>query len=82
LRYFKKRDWYYLLGMPGIIYRSKSMLGPWESSLRSYFDYNMRHNACLVRGDTLYVVWSRVGDSPESLLISKMDISNPDWDEW
>ena len=58
------------------------MFGPWEASLRSYFDHNMRHNACLVRGDTLYVVWSRVGDIPESLLISKMDISNPDWEEW
>jgi hypothetical protein len=70
LKYFKKRDWFYLLGSPGLIYRSNSLLGPWEVRYKSIFENNMRNPACLVRGDTLYVVWSRIGDKAEPLLIS------------
>ena len=41
----------------------------------------MRHSALLVREDTLYVFWTQVGDIPERILLSTIDISR-DWLEW
>ena len=41
----------------------------------------MRHAALLVRGDTLFVFWSNVGDEPEHILVSTIDISG-DWSGW
>jgi len=35
----------------------------------------MRHSALLKRGDLLYVFWSRVGDTPAHILLSKVDIT-------
>ena len=32
--------------------------------------------------DTLYVFWSRVGDSPERILFSSVDLSPDDWNDW
>ena len=37
--------------------------------------------AGLKRGDTLYVFWSRVGDTPEHILLTTVDISG-DWSTW
>ena len=82
LRYFSKRGHHYLLGSPGILFKGDSFYGPWEPRYFSLFDHNMRHPAVLVRGDTLYVAWSKVGDKPEHILLSKVDISSPDWEEW
>ena len=42
---------------------------------------NMRHAAVIIRDDTLYVFWTRVGDAPETLLLSTIDI-NGDWSTW
>jgi hypothetical protein len=41
----------------------------------------MRHAALLLRGDSLNVFWSRVGDIPERILMSTIDLSE-DWQEW
>ena len=46
------------------------------------FEPDMRHAGLLVEGSTLYVFWSRVGDAPEKLLLSQIDLSKPDWDQW
>ncbi|MEM6623344.1 MAG: hypothetical protein AAF674_14020 [Pseudomonadota bacterium] len=42
---------------------------------------NPRHVAVLVRGDTLHVVFSRIGDAPERLLHTTIDLSG-DWRVW
>lgn len=41
----------------------------------------MRHAALLVRDKNLMVFWTRVGDTPERILLSTIDISEP-WETW
>jgi hypothetical protein len=40
-----------------------------------------RHVAVRVRGDTLDVVYSRIGDAPERLLLSRVKLGS-DWRKW
>ena len=40
-----------------------------------------RHSAVLVRGDTLHVLWTRIGDAPERILHSTVPLT-PDWRDW
>jgi hypothetical protein len=45
------------------------------------FPLGHRHNAVLVRGGTLHVFWTRIGDAPERILYSAIDLT-PDWRDW
>ena len=74
LRVFQHRGETYGLAMPGQIYRNFEP-GP------ILFNPKMRHAALLKRGDTLYVFWTQVGDAPESILVSQIDLSG-DWRTW
>ena len=82
LRMFKYRDDYYGLSMPGMLCRSKNGLTDFEIRPKLAFGANMRHSALLPRGSTLYVFWSRVGDTPERILCSTIDIGPKDWKKW
>lgn len=42
---------------------------------------SIRHVAVLVRGDRLHVVYSCIGDNPERLFHTELDIA-PDWPDW
>jgi hypothetical protein len=66
--------------MPGMFYRSEDGLGGFEEG-PTLFNSNMRHNAVLLRGDRLYVFWTQVGDVPERILLSRIDVSGT-WDQW
>ena len=66
--------------MPGQFYRGATPLSGFEEG-PLLFEPDMRHNALLMRGDTLHVFWSRVGDAPEVLLRSTIDLSGP-WEAW
>lgn len=41
----------------------------------------MRHSAVILKGDVLVVFFSRIGDAPERILVSTMDL-NQNWDTW
>lgn len=82
LRHFQHRETHYLLGMPGVLYRSPSLRGPYQPRGEILFEPDMRHAGLLLEDDTLYVFWSRVGDAPERILLSKVDLSDPDWNRW
>jgi hypothetical protein len=41
----------------------------------------MRHAAVLVRGDVAWIVFSRLGDAPESLLFTRLRLTG-DWRSW
>ena len=41
----------------------------------------MRHCALLKRRDTLNVFWTQVGDAPERILLSTIDLAVP-WTNW
>ena len=81
--YYRAFEWQgmtYALAMPGQLYRSVDGLVDFEVGPR-LFESTMRHSAVIVRGDTLYVFWTRVGDAPESILLSTIDLS-ADWNDW
>lgn len=70
----------YALAMPGQVYRSQDGLTDFEQG-PTLFDKDMRHAALLLRGDELLVFYSQVGDTPERILLSRIDVSG-DWSGW
>jgi len=79
-RVFQWRGWYYALGMPGIFYRSVSGLSHFEQGPTLFTD-DMRHSALKLEDDILFVFYSNVGDKPEHIVLSTIDLS-PDWMTW
>ena len=64
------------MSMPGIVY-STDDLRRWTAG-PMLFGNDFRHCALLRRGPTLHVFWTRVGDAPEHILHSTIDIGG-DW---
>lgn len=79
-RSFQWRDHFYALAMPGQLYRSSSLLTGYEKG-PLLFNPDMRHNAVLVRDDTLHIFWTQVGDVPEHVKHSTIRLSD-DWQDW
>ena len=79
-RVFQHSGMTYALVMPGRLYRSKDGLTKFEEG-PVLFNPKMRHSALLKRGDLLYVFWTQVGDVPERILLSTIDLSGP-WEQW
>ncbi len=73
-------SWVYALSMPGILLRSRDGHTDFETG-PVLFDRSQRHTALLVRGDILYVLYSRAGDCPEHILCATVDL-RPDWMAW
>ncbi len=82
LRVFRYRGMYHGVGMPGILYRSEDGLSDFEARPGLLFGVDLRHTALLLRGTTLYIFFSRVGDAPERIMCSAMDVSADDWRKW
>ena len=81
--YFRVFEWkglYYALGMPGILYRSRDGLSGFERG-PTLFTGDMRHSALLVDGSNLLVFFTNVGDVPECILLSIIELS-ADWLTW
>ena len=80
MRAFKHEHKTYALAMPGQFYRSEDGFTNFEEGPRLFVP-NMRHSAVIVRDNYLYVFWTRVGDAPESIMLSTIDL-RPDWTKW
>jgi hypothetical protein len=80
MRAFEHDGITYALAMPGQFYRSEDGFTNFEEG-PLLFVSNMRHSAVLVRGDYLYVFWTRVGDAPESIMLSTIELTS-DWMDW
>lgn len=63
----------------GVLLRSADGLTPFESG-PSVFPA-MRHAAVEVLGERLEVIFSRIGDAPEQLLLATLDLRG-DWRDW
>jgi hypothetical protein len=63
---------HYAVVMPGMLHRSADGLSGFERIADLFGEPLQRHTALLTRGDALFVFWSRVGDAPESLLVSRV----------
>jgi hypothetical protein len=80
MRAFQHQGMTYVMSMPGQFYRSADGFTNFETG-PSLFEPDMRHAGLLQRGNILYVFWTRVGDMPESIMVSSIDISG-DWQSW
>jgi len=81
--YFRVFEWdgyYYAISMPGVFYRSVDGLSNFEEG-PTLFSENMRHSAVMIRDGKLLVFYSMVGDAPERILLSEIELS-PDWKTW
>jgi hypothetical protein len=79
-RVFQHHAMTYALAMPGQLYRSRDGLSGFAPG-PVLFNPNMRHAAVLKRGDALLVFWTQVGDVPERILLSRIDLAG-DWRLW
>jgi len=79
-RAFKHENMTYALAMPGQFYRSEDGFTNFEEGPRLFVP-NMRHSAVIVRDEHLYVFWTRVGDAPESIMLSTIDLRK-NWMDW
>lgn len=82
LRIFSYRGNWFGLAMPGILYRSDTGVDNFLPREKLLFDPDMRHARLWLKGDILYVFWSRVGDTPERILVSAVDLTATDWNDW
>ena len=80
MRVFEHGGYTYALSMPGQFYRSRDPLGGFEQG-PLLFNADMRHLALLKRDDTLYVFWTQVGEAPEHIKLSTIDLAG-DWMTW
>ena len=80
MRIFPHDGYTYAMAMPGQFYRSRDPLGGFEEG-PLLFNPRMRHSALLKRDDTLFVFWTQVGEAPEHIKVSTIDLSG-DWMAW
>ena len=80
MRVFRHDGHTYAMSMPGQFYRSRDPLGGFEEG-PLLFNPDMRHAALLKRGDTLLVFWTEVGEAPERIKLSRIDLAG-DWMSW
>ena len=80
MRVFRHGGLTYAMAMPGRFYRSVDGLTAFEEG-PLLFNADMRHAALLQRDGMLHVFWTQVGDAPERILLSMVDISG-DWTRW
>jgi len=80
MRVFQHQGYTYAMSMPGQFYRSLDPLAGFDEGPR-LFNARMRHSALLRRGTTLFVFWTQVGDAPEHIMVSTIDLVG-DWMAW
>ena len=77
--YFRKftyKDDDYALSMPGVIYKNTGDIEDY-TPVNQVMENNVRHSAVLVRGDDLLIFHTRVGDKPERIMLSTLNLSRP-----
>lgn len=84
-RVFKWDSHYYAMARAGTLYRSVDGLQGFERGVNPFnLDtalYEVRHVALKLEGNVLSVFYSRIGDSPECILLSRIEL-NSDWMSW
>lgn len=83
-RVFQFSGYYYAIAKDwnsgwGELYRSTDGMTPFESAGK--FIKDVRHTAVFVKGDRLLIFYSRIGDAPERILLSEVNLLL-DWRKW
>jgi hypothetical protein len=85
LRVFRWNGSYYGLARLGVLAKATDPLMPFELGPNPFdqgpYANRVRHVALLLRGKTLYVFFSAIGDAPERILLSTIDLDG-DWRGW
>jgi hypothetical protein len=84
LRVFEWRGYFYGISNGGKLQRSKDGVTPFEEGpglFPQWPEGRLRHVAVKLDGDVLSLFYTRIGDSPEHILLSTMRLT-PDWKEW
>lgn len=79
-RVFRHGRFVYAMSMPGVFCRSVDWFGGFETG-PTLFASDQRHSALLKRGETLHVFWTRVGEAPERIYASRIELGG-DWRAW
>ena len=83
-RVFQWRGTYYSIARSGVVSRSADPLAAFEQGPTLFHEdpkLELRHAAVDVRGDTLSIYFSRIGDRPERIVVSHIALT-PDWIHW
>lgn len=89
LRHFVHNDWYYVVDKQGHLSRSKDGLTDFEKGPNQIFHMAhdpistsyLRHTGLYLKRQTLQIFFSRINDTPESILWSTMTLDD-DWRQW
>ncbi len=85
LRVFQYGGYFYGMARLGRLLRSKDPLAGFEpgpNPFRESMHANrVRHVATLLRGRTLYVLYSAIGEAPERIMMATMNLTG-DWKDW
>ena len=85
LRVFAHDDYYYGMARLGLLLRSKDPLASFETGPNPFqggpYANRVRHVASARRGSTMYVFFTGIGDAPERVMMSTMDLTG-DWKGW
>lgn len=85
LRVFQHGGWFYGVTRLGQLARSTDPLGSFEVGPNPFRDTayanRVRHVGLLLRGDRLHVFFTGIGDAPERVLVSTIELT-ADWSTW
>jgi hypothetical protein len=86
LRVFPHGGMFYAMSRLGRLSRARELLGVFEPGPNpfagtTYGSNRVRHVAVLVRGTQLLVFFTAIGDAPERIMLSTIDLTK-DWQEW
>lgn len=87
--YFKVFKWkneFYAFSRLGILWKSKDGIAAFKKGPNPFDKIQspastLRHAAVTLKENTLWVFYSRIGDSPERIYFSKIELSD-DWNKW
>ena len=83
-RVFRWGSFYYAIARAGVFLRSRDGVTPFVQGPR-LFDEDptliLRHLALYLQANDLWVYYSRIGDRPERILLSRIPLT-PDWHKW
>jgi hypothetical protein len=80
MRAFRHDGMINAMAMPGQFYRSKDGMHGFQPG-PILFNPEMRHSAVIKRSGELWVFWTQVGEAPERILLSRIDLTG-DWHSW
>jgi hypothetical protein len=81
---FQWGGYHYAIARTGVFLRARDGAERFESGPALFSRdrrYVLRHAAVDLRGDTLWVYYSHIGDRPERILVSRIHLT-PDWTSW